>query len=103
MKDKIKEFRDNHPWLDAAVGILPFIGEAQDVQDFTHAANNKDYFGMGLASLGLLTPLSGRQISAFIRPSTRSAFVDWARKTLEQMHIVRPRLATAIKEGNPKA
>lgn len=31
MKDKIKEFRDNHPWLDAAVGILPFIGEAQDV------------------------------------------------------------------------
>ena len=39
--------------------------------------------GMGLASLGLLTPLSGRQISAFIRPSTRSAFTDWARKTLE--------------------
>ena len=101
--DKIKQIREKYPFLDFLAGFIPGIGEAQDVHDFSIAAKKNDYIGMGLASLGLLTPLSGRQISAFIRPSTKSAFVDWAKETLEQMHIVRPRLATAIKEGNPKA
>lgn len=101
--DKIKQVREKYPFLDFLAGFVPGVGEAQDVHDFSIAAKKNDYMGMGLASLGLLTPLSGRQISAFIRPQTRSAFTDWARKTLEQMHIIRPRLAEAIKEGNPRA
>ena len=101
--DKIKQVREKYPFLDFLAGFVPGVGEAQDVHDFSIAAKKNDYMGMGLASLGLLTPLSGRQISAFIRPSSRSAFVDWARKTLEEMHIVRPRLAAAVKEGNTKA
>lgn len=56
MKDKIKEFREEHPWLDAAAGFIPYVGEAQDIQDFTHAASKNDYGGMALASLGLLIP-----------------------------------------------
>jgi hypothetical protein len=28
MKDKVKEFRDKHPWLDAIAGFIPYVGEA---------------------------------------------------------------------------
>lgn len=63
MKDKIKEFRDEHPWLDAIAGFLPYVGEAQDIQDFTHAANKKDIAGMSWALLGLAIPgLAGGQL-----------------------------------------
>ena len=63
MKDKIKEFRDKHPWLDAIAGFIPYVGEAQDVQDFTHAANKKDMAGMSWALLGLaITGLAGGQL-----------------------------------------
>ena len=63
MKDKIKEFRDKHPWLDAIAGFIPYVGEAQDIQDFTHAANKKDMAGMSWALLGLAIPgLAGGQL-----------------------------------------
>lgn len=63
MKDKIKEFRDEHPWLDAIAGFIPYVGEAQDIQDFTHAANKKDIAGMSWALLGLAIPgLAGGQL-----------------------------------------
>jgi len=38
MKDKVKEFREKHPWLDAIAGFIPYVGEAQDMHDFAHAA-----------------------------------------------------------------
>jgi hypothetical protein len=56
MKDKVKEFRDKHPWLDAAAGFLPFVGEAQDAHDFAHAAKKKDFAGMGLSLAMLVIP-----------------------------------------------
>ena len=63
MKDKIKEFREKHPWLDAITGFIPYVGEAQDIQDFTHAANKKDIAGMSWALLGLAIPgLAGGQL-----------------------------------------
>jgi hypothetical protein len=56
MKDKVKEFRDQHPWWDAAAGLLPFVGEAQDAHDFAHAAKKKDFAGMGLSLAMLVIP-----------------------------------------------
>lgn len=62
MKDKIKEFRDKNPLLDFFAAFVPVIGEAQDVQDFAHAAKDKNFGGMALASMGLLIPgLTGGQ------------------------------------------
>lgn len=54
--DKIKEFRDKNTELDFIAGFIPGIGEAQDAHDFYHAAKNKDFGGMALASLGFLIP-----------------------------------------------
>lgn len=103
MGDKVKEFRDKNPVLDFLAGFIPGIGEAQDIQDFSHAAKKKDYLGMGLAGLGLLPGISGRQISTIISGKPREAFMEWARRTLEEMHVIRPRLDKAIKKGNERA
>lgn len=63
MKDKIKEFRDRHPWLDAIAGFIPYVGEAQDIHDFAHAAKKQDIAGMSWALLGLAIPgLAGGQL-----------------------------------------
>jgi len=58
---------------------------------------------MGLASIGFVTPFTGRQLSAFIRPKTRKEFVEWARKLRDELPILRPRLDNAVKEGNERA
>jgi hypothetical protein len=58
---------------------------------------------MGLAGLGLLPGISGRQISTIISGKPREAFMEWARRTLEEMHVIRPRLDKAIKKGNERA
>ena len=63
MKDKIKEFREKHPWLDAIAGFIPYVGEAQDIHDFAHAAKKQDIAGMSWALLGLAIPgLAGGQL-----------------------------------------
>ena len=63
MKDKIKEFREKHPWLDAIAGFIPYVGEAQDIHDFAHAAKKQDMAGMSWALLGLAIPgLAGGQL-----------------------------------------
>ena len=63
MKDKVKEFRDKHPWLDAIAGFIPYVGEAQDMQDFAHAVKKQDMAGMSWALLGLAIPgLAGGQL-----------------------------------------
>lgn len=54
--DKLKQIRDKNPLLDFLAGFIPGVAEAQDIHDFTHAAKNKDFGGMALASLGLVTP-----------------------------------------------
>lgn len=53
--DKVKQFRDKHPILDISAGFIPGVGIAQDAQDLYYSAKNKNYGGMALASLGLLT------------------------------------------------
>ena len=63
MKDKVKEFREKHPWLDAIAGFIPYVGEAQDMHDFAHAAKKQDIAGMSWALLGLAIPgLAGGQL-----------------------------------------
>lgn len=63
MEDKVKEFRDKNPILDFLAGFIPGVGEAQDAHDFIHAAKDKDYISMGLATAGLILPgLTGGQI-----------------------------------------
>jgi hypothetical protein len=54
--DKLKEIRDKNPIADFLAGFIPVVGEAQDVHDFAIAAKNKNFGGMALASLGLVTP-----------------------------------------------
>lgn len=101
--DKIKQFREKYPFLDFLAGFIPGVGEAQDAHDFSIAAKKNDYIGMGLASIGFVTPFTGRQLSAFIRPKTRKEFVEWARKLRDELPILRPRLDNAVKEGNERA
>lgn len=64
ISNKVKKVRDNNPILDALAGFIPGVGEAQDFQDFTHAAKNKDYLGMALATAGLVLPGSAASYKA---------------------------------------
>lgn len=56
ISNKVKKARDNNPILDALAGFIPGVSEAQDVQDFTYAAKNKDYLGMAMSLAGVLIP-----------------------------------------------
>lgn len=70
--DKLKEIRDKNPFLDFLAGFIPGVGEAQDVHDFAHAAKNKNFGGMALASLGLITPfVNGNQIVKGIKTADK--------------------------------
>lgn len=80
MKDKIKEFRDKNPVLDFLAAFIPGVGEAQDVQDFAHAAKKKDYGGMAISLFGLAVPgLAGSQISKGLKVLKRPAIKDVAK------------------------
>lgn len=72
--DKIKQYRNSHPILDFIAGFIPYVGEAQDAQDFYNASKKNDYVGMGLASLGLIIPgLTGGQITKGLKASKKVA------------------------------
>lgn len=104
MKDKIKEFRDKNPILDFAVGFIPGVGEAQDAQDFVHAAKKKDYGKMALASLGFIIPgVTGGQFLKILRPLTKTQWGSWAAKHLDELSTVRPRLAESIARKEEEA
>lgn len=104
MKDKIKEFRDKNPILDFAAGFIPGVGEAQDAQDFVHAAKKKDYGKMALASLGFIIPgITGGQFLKILRPLTKTQWGYWAAKHLDELSTVRPRLAEGIARKEEEA
>lgn len=70
--DKLKEIRDKNPLLDFVAGFIPGVGEAQDVHDFAIAAKDKNFGGMALASLGLVTPfVNGNQIVKGIKTADK--------------------------------
>ena len=64
MSDKIKQFRDKNPMLDFLAGFIPGVGEAQDAHDLYHAAKNRDFGGMALATAGLILPGSAASYKA---------------------------------------
>lgn len=102
MKDKIKEFRDEHPWLDAIAGFIPYVGEAQDIQDFTHAANKKDIAGMSWALLGLAIPgLAGGQLKKLAKfgDDVISGGVSTSRSLLDRIASGSISKTTLTKEG----
>ena len=66
--EKLKKLRDNNVALDFFAGFIPGVGEAQDIHDFVYSAQNKDYGGMALASLGLFMPfVNGSQIKKGVK------------------------------------
>lgn len=100
MSDKIKEFRDKNPLLDFISGFIPGISEAQDAHDFYHAAKNRDFGGMTLASIGILTPVSGR----FVRQVfDKAGWMKWAKQHLDELSVKRPKLAQKIAAKDPQA
>lgn len=122
--DKVKQFRDKHPVLDILAGFIPGVGQAQSVQDFGYAARDKNYLGMGLATLGFIPFIggfgrAGRLLSKVddlaeigsgvakggqIRKITsKQDWSKWADKSLGELSTVNPRLTEGIVQGNPTA
>lgn len=100
MNDKLKQLRDNNPIVDMIVGFIPGVGEVQDAHDFYHAFKKKDLGGMTLASIGVLTPVSGR----FIRQVfDKAGWMKWAGQHLDELSIKRPKLAQKIAKKDPQA
>lgn len=92
MGDRIKQFRDKNPILDFAAGFIPGIGEAQDAHDFYHAAKNRDFGGMALATAGFALPGSaatyraaGKAIKNVVKDLLGSGVTEDAIKKLSDL------------------